>query len=265
VFLSSEGFTTNIVPFTHMTLMRSPFFSILRLESEFPRPMGDSANPKTHAFPVRVAIVRGATVDRVVYQAEGSKRVVANFIKVAKDQIEQGAIAVGTSCGFLFEHQDAIQREISVPFVSSSLTELVQRQKVTNANRQIGVLTFDDEVLTSAHWFQQATQTVEQMIVQGLPKQGYLYDVIRNNRAELDLATATIEVVNVALDLLAACVEKYGIGPNVILLECTNLGPYKAEIQKRLNAAGFSGEVRDHNDVMAECWKSLQGGFRGDL
>ncbi len=223
-----------------------PFFALLRLESHFPRPVGDSANPQSHAFNMRVSVIEDATVDRVVYGA--SQILLASFVKEAKTQITQGALAVGTSCGFMFEHQAAIQSQIAVPFVSSSLTLLA-----TGLPEPVAVLSFDGEVLEQAPWFKNACKNTKKIGVGGIPKAGYLYTVMQANQTELDLQVATAEVVKSAIDLAQASVERFGIAPQTLLFECTNLGVYKIAVQKALADSHYDCKLIDYNDVMAFC------------
>ena len=231
--------------------MGTPFFSILRLESNFPRPVGDSANLQTHSFPVRVSIVDRANVDSVVY--DGTQGLVTSFVQKAKEQIGQGAIAVGTSCGFLFEHQAKVQSQIEVPFISSSLTMLA-----TNLAEPVAVLSFDGELLGRAAWFKNACIGIEKILVGEIPKTGHLFSVIRKNQTKLNLKIAESEVVGSALDLVQICIERFGEPPRTLLLECTNLGVYKTAIQKALKDGRYECELIDYNDVMARCWTALQ-------
>jgi hypothetical protein len=231
--------------------MGAPFFSMLRLESTFPRPVGDSANPQTHTFPIRVLIVDDANVDSVVY--DGARGIVSSFVQMAKQEIGQGAIAIGTSCGFLFAHQAEVQSQIEVPFVSSSLTMLA-----TDLTEPIAVLSFDGELLSRAPWFKNACIGIKKILVGGLPKAGHLFTVIRENQAELNLNVAEAEVVGSALDLAQICIERFSEPPRTLLLECTNLGVYKTAIQKALDDCRYPCELIDYNDVMARCWTALQ-------
>jgi hypothetical protein len=234
-----------------LSFMNEKFFSLLRLESAFPRPIGDSANPQTHAFTVRVSIIADADVDRVVY--DGARGLAASFVQIAKDQIGQGAFAVGTSCGFLFEHQAEIQKQLKVPFISSSLTMLS-----TGLAEPIAVLSFDGELLSQAVWFKKACIGIEKILVRGIPKSGHLFRVIRENQTALNLKVAETEVVQSALDLTQICIETYGEPPRTVLLECTNLGVYRTAIQKALDDCRYQCELIDYNDVMARCWTALQ-------
>jgi hypothetical protein len=227
------------------------FFSILRLQSDFPRPVGDSANPLSHEFPVQVSVIADATVDRVIYG--GAQGLVSRFVAAANEQINRGAIAVGTSCGFLFEHQASIQQQIAAPFISSTLIMLEKC-----LSEPVAVLSFDGDVLIESDWFKLVSVRYQKMIVGGLPKAGHLYTVIRNNQTELNSQLASSEVVDSAIDLAKTSQLKFGLAPKTLLLECTNLGPYKAAIQNALNEAKCECRVIDYNDVMLQSWNALQ-------
>jgi hypothetical protein len=231
--------------------MSAAFFSILRLESAFPRPVGDSSNPQTHSFAVRVVVVDQANVERVVYY--GAQGLVPSFIQKAKQQIGLGAIAVGTSCGFLFEHQDEIQSQIDVPFVSSSLTMLA-----TDLAQPVAVLSFDAEVLSQALFFKKASSSIKKILTGGIPKIGHLFTVIARNQSELDLRVAESEVVRSALDLVEKCIETFGTPPATFLIECTNLGVYKTAIKESFDDHRYQCKLIDYNDVIADCWNALQ-------
>jgi hypothetical protein len=227
--------------------VNTAFFSLLRLESQFPRPEGDSANPRSHPFPVRAVVIPDATVDRVVYA--GSVGLVERFIHTANEQVGLGAIAVGTSCGFLFEHQTVIQAQLSVPFVSSSLMWLVDNSSPARP----AVLTFDAEVLRSARWFKAIAPSA---VVLGLEADSHLYQVIRRDEQHLDVALACSEVVGRCQELVKNYVKQFGYPPKSVLFECTNLGPYKAAAQKALYDNGYDCALIDYNDVMYSCWRN---------
>jgi hypothetical protein len=190
-------------------------------------------------------------VDNVIYN--GAQGLVPSFVQKAQEQITQGALAVGTSCGFLFEHQDEVQSHIEVPFVSSSLTMLA-----TELAEPIAVLSFDADVLSRAVWFKKACVNIEKILVGGLPKAGHLFTVIRKNQTELNLDIAKNEVVRSALDLATQCIKKFGVPPRTLLLECTNLGVYRFAIQESFDDCRYVCDLIDYNDVMARCWNAIQ-------
>jgi hypothetical protein len=220
------------------------FFSLLRLESRFPRPLGDSANPQSHDFPVKVCIIQNATVKSVVY--ENSVGLLESFVNVAQEQIASGAAIVGTSCGFMAEHQAYIESRLSVPFLSSALLHLPHLLKKFTGE-PVGVITFDADVLESSGWWQKVS--APQVIVAGLPKSGHLYQVIRNDEMQLDVKSAEADVEFSIDRLFMQCLLKFNRKPSVILFECTNLGPYKEAMRRK-----FACPIFDYNDVMAQAW-----------
>ena len=72
---------------------------IMMLDTVFPRIYGDIGNAETFSFPVLYKVVKGASVKRVVFDAD--PRLFQPFIHAAQELVEQGASAISTSCGFL--------------------------------------------------------------------------------------------------------------------------------------------------------------------
>ncbi|MEP4640154.1 MAG: aspartate/glutamate racemase family protein, partial [Yoonia sp.] len=124
-----------------------------------------------------------------------------------------------TSCGFLSFWQDHLADLTSKPFISSALiglNDLAQRY----APAEILILTFDADSLTPAHlgaFADHATGIV------GLPKHTYLRQVIAGDQPNLDPDVARADVVETVRRALTPH-HKH------ILLECTNLPPYKAAL-----------------------------------
>ena len=75
------------------------FVGLLRLDTTFPRPVGDVGNPNTFDFPVRTVVVRGATAARVV--RGDAAPLLAPFVEAGRILAADGAVAIATSCGFL--------------------------------------------------------------------------------------------------------------------------------------------------------------------
>ena len=219
------------------------FFGLLRLQSQFPRPIGDSSNPQTHAFEVRVRIVSDATVGRIVF--DGGQALVPQFIDGANALIADGAIAIGTSCGFMAHHQDEIAKALPVPFISSALLHLNALRVAHPDTARFGIITFSEATLVSAPWFHSLAP--KSTLVVGLDEDSHLYQVIKYDKAHLDASRAAAGVEQAARTLMAR-------EPNLtaIVLECTNLGPYKNVVEGICNIP-----VLDYNDLMASTWRKL--------
>jgi len=122
---------------------------ILMLETRFPRLLGDVGHPDTWPFPVRFATVAAATPDRVV-QREPAAGLLEPFVAAARGLVDEGAVAITTSCGFLSLFQAELAAAVPVPVATSSLAQVLWVQALL-PDRQVGVITIDAGRLTPAH------------------------------------------------------------------------------------------------------------------
>ena len=212
---------------------------ILMLDTRFPRPLGDVGNAQTFArqgIAVRYAVVRGATPQRVVVQADPA--LLALFVRAARELVDAGARMISTSCGFLGAHQSALADALPVPVFSSSLLQCARCERP-------GIVTIDAASLHPA--ILQSVRVPAATPVQGVARQCELRRRILNNDATLDVAQAERDVVAAAMQLVAN-------HPQVreIVLECTNMGPYRAAVE---HATGR--RVLDLLTLLCDAWRSL--------
>ncbi|WP_299284732.1 aspartate/glutamate racemase family protein [uncultured Tateyamaria sp.] len=194
----------------------APSVSILQLDTGFPRVSGDVACPETYMEAVDVIRVRAATVSRIVSHKPQDIDI-APFEQAV--QAAKGDVIV-TSCGFLSYWQDHLAALTSKPFVSSALTAL-PRLSEAHAPGEVLILTFDEDSLTPAHLG--AARAYAPGIV-GLPKKMHLRQVIASDSAMLDTDRARDE-------LAAFIASEQTPNHRHLLLECTNLPPYKSALR----------------------------------
>jgi hypothetical protein len=209
---------------------------ILMLQTRFPRPPGDVGHRASWAMPVRYRVVPGATPARVVQ--EGDAALLAPFIDAGRALATEGVAALTTSCGFLVRWQRELQAALPVPLWSSSLLLLP-------ALPRPGVITVDAASLGEAEL--RAAGADPATPVEGLAAGCHLQDTLLNDRQSLDAAQAEADAVAAARRL----VERR---PDIasIVLECTNLPPYAAAIER---AAGRP--VHHLMTLVHERWKAL--------
>ncbi|WP_339228517.1 aspartate/glutamate racemase family protein [Oceanobacillus sp. FSL K6-2867] len=199
-----------------------PLIGILMLDTNFDRPTGDIGNPETHPFPVAYQVVENATTDCVIKY--GDTRLIDPFIIGAKALENKGVKAITTSCGFLALFQKEIQRELRVPFYSSSLIQIPMVQHITGG--MVGVITARRSSLTQAH-FQGVNAHRTPIAIAGMDDMPAFTNAILNETINLDRKAIAIEMQQVTLKLLAK-------NPIVkaIVLECTNMPPYKSAMRE---------------------------------
>jgi hypothetical protein len=197
---------------------------LLRLRTHFPRPLGDGGSPASWREPVLVHELSNAGVANVVVDAPLPDALCEEIVRTANALADAGARCVTTSCGFFAAIQLQIAPPVRVPFVSSSLCGLPALLADGVGLEKIGVLTFDAETLGARHYA--GVGAAKPAAQFGLLSGSYLRRCIANDETELDLARAQAEVVARACALKAA-------HPRVttLILECTNLAPYRATIE----------------------------------
>lgn len=194
---------------------------ILMLETGFPRPLGDIGHEGTWDFPVRMRQVGGASAKAVVHQ---DPRVLLDaFIGVGRELVAEGCAGLATSCGFLALMQDELKDALGVPFASSPLMQLPMIETMLPASLKAGVLTISEENLSTEHL--RAVGARAHTAIAGLPEAGAFACTIFEDRSEMDFAACRAEICETAERLVS---EQDGIG--AIVLECTNMAPYGADI-----------------------------------
>jgi len=185
------------------------WLGILMLETRFPRPPGDVGHPASWRMPVGYRTVAGASPQRVV--REGDPALLAPFVDAARALQADGAAAITTSCGFLIRHQAELQAALDVPVWTSSLLALPSLPRP-------GVVTVDATSLAGL-----AGDAPVEGLAPGCALQRTLLD---------DLPT--LDAVQAEADTVAAAQRLVQRHPEIesLVLECTNLPPYAAAVQR---------------------------------
>lgn len=217
---------------------------ILMLEARFPRIPGDMGNAGTWPFPVLYRVVEGASPDLVV--RKGAPGLLEPFIEAARDLVRQGAEAITTNCGFLALYQRELSAALDVPVATSALMQVPAVEAMLSPGRRCGILTISAASLTPAHLA--GAGCPPDVPVVGTDGGGEFTRAILGNEMTLDTDRARDDLVVAA----RAMVERH---PEVgaIVLECTNMPPYQADIARATGLPVFS--IVDH-----VCW--LMGALR---
>jgi len=204
---------------------------ILMLEARFPRIPGDMGNALSWPFPVLYRVVREASPDRVVRRrAEG---LLPAFIEAARDLVAEGADGITTNCGFLSLFQAELSAAVGVPVATSSLMQLPMVERLLPPGRRAGILTISAASLSAEHL--QAAGVAPDTPIGSTEGGREFTRAILGNTPELDVAAARADNVDAARALVAAHPEL-----GAIVLECTNMTPYAADIRAATGLPVFS-------------------------
>lgn len=205
---------------------------ILVLDTRFPRIVGDVGNALTFDFPVRHHRVGGATADRVVHR--GDRDLVPAFVEGARQLEREGVGAITTSCGFLARFQADLATAVRVPVFTSSLMLVPLVARMLGPGRAVGVLTVDASSLGPEHLRGAGVGPEVPVVVAGLEGEKEFSRVLLGDLETLDVEAAREEHVRVARRLAA---EHPEVG--AIVLECTNMPPYRADVQRATSLPVF--------------------------
>ena len=197
---------------------------ILMLESQFPRIPGDIGNALTWDFPVLYKVVEKATPDIVVRKAD--RTLLKPFIKAAQELEREGVQAVTTGCGFLAMFQKELASAVNVPVFTSSLMQVPMVYSMLKQSQQVGIITIYSKSLTDRHLSAVGVDKVPHIIV-GTEDEEEFSRVILDDEIELDVEKSRDAFISIAKKMSS---DYPDVG--AIVLECTNMPPYAAAIQK---------------------------------
>jgi hypothetical protein len=213
---------------------------ILMLDTRFPRIEGDIGNPASFDFPVIYRRMEGIGPGDAVNAQPDRPRLLAALKANAEALAGQGAVGLSTSCGFLAIFQKELARLSPVPVATSALL-LVARL----AGRKVGVITASAENLTPAHFA--GVDAPPDTPVEGMPRDGAFAATFLRNGATLDRDAVEREAIEAGRALM-----RRHPGVDAIVLECTNLPPYKVALRHALNVP-----VYDVLDLLRDFRKTL--------
>ena len=195
---------------------------VLMLETRFPRLLGDIGNADSWPFPVRFRIVKNASAKQAIKL--NPRALLPAFIEEANELVDEGAVLITTSCGFLSVFQHELLAAINVPVVTSALMQVPWVNAALPGGKRCGVLTIDSMSLSAEHLA--AVGAPSNTPIMGINPSGNFATTIMEDRLSFDVDACKAENVAAALQLI----ERHDdIGS--IILECTNMVPYAKDIQ----------------------------------
>ena len=206
--------------------MKGPL-GILMLDTRFPRIVGDIGNTASFDFPVIFRRMEGIGSADAVSAHPDRPRVLAALEANARALADEGAVGLSTSCGFLALYQDDLAARSPVPVATSALLLIKEL-----AGKRVGVITASARNLTAAHFAAVGAPTDTPFV--GLPEDSSFARTFIGNATTLDRDQVEREAVAAGRELLAR-----HPGVDTIVLECTNLPPYKPALEKALGLPVF--------------------------
>lgn len=195
---------------------------ILMLETRFPRFIGDIGNADTWQFPVIYKTVLGSSASAAL--STDNSGLLEPFICAAKELVTLGVDGITTSCGFLSLFQKQLSRALDVPVATSALMQVPWVQGLLPPGKRVGILTVHAKNLTARHLI--AAGAAPDTPVAGTETFLEFTGAILADEAHMDFEACRKDNLQAAGELTRQHPE---VG--AIVLECTNMAPYAADIQ----------------------------------
>ena len=201
--------------------------AILQLDTNFKRIAGDICCKKTFLRNVNIIKISNTSVSEIVSKNPNEQ----HYVNFKNKVLSRKEDIITTSCGFTYNWQSSLNKLTKSDVITSSLCCLDEKRKVYNDN-EILIFTFDKEILQFL-LFSKLKIPFEGHIL-GLSKYNLLYQIILNDQKNYEYEKICFELK----ELLWKTIKNLKI--KLIILECTNLSPYKSVFRNI-----FSGEIID--------------------
>lgn len=207
-------------------MTKVPFLGVLRIEAPFERPIGDPANEGSWGFPSKIKSLKGSTVHEVVDTSNNySEEFIQGWIKLIQEFIDEGAVAVITSCGFLAAIHPRLRQEFpNFTLGTSALLQIPIANNLVVPGTRVGIVTFNAEVLGPIHL--NGVGVGYEVPTVGIEEGCSFHRLIRK--------CETYNYEEHEKDVVAAAKKLVASYDNIggIILECANMSPFRAAVHK---------------------------------
>jgi Asp/Glu/hydantoin racemase len=204
---------------------------ILMLETRFPRIPGDIGNALSWPFPVQFKIVRGATPDNIV-RGDPTARL-DDFIAAGRELVALGCDGIATNCGFLALLQSELAEALGVPVATSALMQAPMIAATLPPGKHVSILTISKATLKDRHL--KAAGVASGTPVTGTDAGTEFTRAVLGDEPEIDFAACRRDILQAADQLVHDHPDT-----GAILLECTNMVPYAADVRRHVGRPVYS-------------------------
>jgi hypothetical protein len=203
---------------------------IIALELFYPLLPGNVVNPWTYTFPVRIKVVKGATIDRIFHN---DPTLLDDFIEAGEELVEDGVRALTGACGFFANYQKELAEHFSIPVAMSSLLQVPWIKATLKKDEKVGIITANSPAITPHVLESVGIMHDSTIVIKGLQNLSQWKPLVDREDNGFNNTILTKEIVDAAVEL---CKED-NIG--AILIECSDIPPYASAIQKAVNLPVF--------------------------
>lgn len=206
-----------------------------RPQAPFIRPFipGSVGNASTWSVPVRYKAVPGLRFDQLL--GPDAEEMTSAVIQAATELAHDGAQLITSNCGFMIRYQEAVRAALEIPILLSSLLLAPFLERMLPRGKALGIITASASSLTQPMLDAAGlSANSERVVVAGLEHAPSFAAAWIKCSDHLDVSAVETETVDAAVALLAA---RPDIG--MLLLECSELPPFAAAVQRAIGVPVF--------------------------
>lgn len=194
---------------------------IIAVDLDYPKVPGNVVNATTYDFPVLYEMV-SFEIEQLF---AGDPTIKQQVVEAAKKLEAEGVRAIIGACGYFAHFQKDVAAAVGVPVFMSSLCQLATIKTWLPASKKIAVFaadgaSIDDEFLSNVN------TTTDQIVVVNVGDMES-FAPVRWGKGPLDNGMLEDDLVELVTEVCAETPEV-----DAILLECSDLPPYAAAIQR---------------------------------
>lgn len=182
-------------------------------------------NAWSYRYTVLYEVVEGVSIDRLVEKGDTSMQ--ADVVAAARRLEAAGVKAITSDCGYMLYFQEAVASAVRVPVMLSSLLQLPFVSSLLAPQASIGILCANRKRLTPDLLARARPPADRKLHIVGLEDAPAFRHAILDEKGSLDTEAVEAEVVERAVKLVS---DHPDCG--AILLECSNIPPYAAAVQR---------------------------------
>lgn len=204
----------------------------------YPMIAGDVGNASTYDFPVRMKVIKGLSDNPFPPLIDSNGNYTPEVIKTieaAKEMEADGVRAIVMCCGFFSLVQEVLAKAVNIPVFTSPLMLVPIIERMIRPDQSIGIVTASAKNLTYAFLEPVGISQSAPINIIGLEDSSEFYAThMGGTRTIMDVDLLREEVVGIVK-------KSVDLNPDTgaILLECTTLPSFAADIQKVVNLPVF--------------------------
>jgi len=197
----------------------------------YPLIPGNVVNAYTYDFPVRMAPVKNLTNDRLF---NADQTIKDDIIEAARHMVEkEGVRAICSACGFFGNFHREVAAALDVPVAMSSLVQIPWIRALLKPGQKIGILTANGASINNELFRSCGIYNTDDIVFRGMENSREFSAVVMMTPC-FDNEIARQKIVEAAIELAE---ENPDMG--ALLLECSDMPPYAADIQTAVQLSVF--------------------------